>query len=91
MHLLCKGGDWKDANNFDPAQVPTSADRVILDQTTEDVIVDINATCGELQMTNFKKDIYYGIIGGSIRQCGIIRNEDRYDLFLARPDIVRVD
>jgi hypothetical protein len=88
-----KGGDWKDPTNFEPNGTPSkeNGDMVIFNQCTDDVIVDINSNCAKLKMTDFKKDIYYGIVGGSIRTCGILRNDERYDLFINRPDIERVD
>lgn len=89
--LTCKGGNWNDAQNFEPNKVPTGEDMVILDNLTGDIYCDITSTCKKLKMTDFKGNIEYGIIGGSIRQMGMIRNENKYDLFLARPDIERVD
>ncbi len=91
MEILCLGGDWKDSNNFIPAVVPTSADTVILDQLTQDIYCDINSSAGAINMTNFKNDIYYCIEGGTIKMAGAIKNENKYDLFQARPDIQRIN
>lgn len=89
--LLIKGGNWCDPNTFEPSQVPTSNDDVITDVCSGDIFCDINSTCRSLKLTDYKGDIHYDVQGGSIRQSGIIRNKDRHDLFIARPDILRVD
>lgn len=89
MEIHFKGGDTADITRYEPEQLPTVNDTVIFDQCTEDVYANNVPFWGALKMTNFKKDIYYCF--PYLRQSGCFRNHERYDIFLYREDIRRID
>ncbi len=89
--LLFLGGNWNEAENFVPPQVPTNEDYVITDPSTKDMFCDIYSTCKGLKLTDFTGDIHYAIVTNSVRLIGIIRNHNKYDIFINRPDIERLD
>lgn len=91
MEIYFKGGDTEDASRFEPSQLPSlqNQDIVIFDQCTEDVICNKVPMWYGLKMTNFLADIYYNF--ADYHQSGVFRNEERYNLFIYRQDILRVD
>ena len=88
MNLLIVGYDTTKAESFSPAFVPTRNDTVVTDVLTPDFYIDDSFNPGKLKLTDFKNDIYY-MYGG--RDCGIIRNYEKEEIFVDRPDIERID
>ena len=89
--LLALGGVWDDAENWVPPFVPTSEDTVITDPATKDLVCSVYSTCKKLKLTDFTGDIHYAIVTGSVRLIGVVKNKNKYDIFINRPDIQRID
>lgn len=91
--VLCLiGDDWDIPEAWDKGVCPTASDTAILDvETPMQVYVSENSVCGALNMTSFRGDIIYCLKIGDHHKVGILENKDRYDIFINRPEIKRID
>lgn len=87
ISIYFKGGDWHDAGNYEPPQVPTNDDDVVTDQCTIDIIVNDIPFAKSIDFRNFKGDVYYALR----QKNGVLRNNELDAIFIDRQDIRRIE